>query len=157
MRSGVEAFAADVEKVCYLFQAASKRSNSTFAAELDSQQTAAMADLVLDRLDELMKQHSGAAGPVQATTPGKKLKKKVGAESPDGSGDGSQDDKQVDIVEDIERWAGWLLPYKHTMSIHVLLFCQSLTHSAFTQLRSSAMWRHCDVRQEMQYCSVTTF
>lgn len=103
MQSGVEAFAADVEKVCYLFQAASKRSNSTFAGELDSQQTAAMADLVMDRLDELMKQHSGAVGPVQATTPGKKLKKKTGTESPDGSGDGSQDDKQIDIVEDIER------------------------------------------------------
>lgn len=103
MQQGVEAFAADVEKVCYLYQAASKRSHSTFAAELGSQQAAAMADLVLDRMAELMSQRSGVAGTEQAPTPENKLKKKTGEESPDSPEDGAQDDKQINIVEDIER------------------------------------------------------
>ena len=103
MQDGVKAFAADVDKVCYLYQAASRRSNSTFAAELESQQAAAMADLVLDRMAELMSQHAVAAGPPQAPTPGRKLKKKTGVESADSPEKVGQEDKEVNIVEDIER------------------------------------------------------
>lgn len=103
MQQGVAAFAADVEKVCYLYQAASKRSNSTFAAELGSQQAAAMADLVLDRMEVLMSQHSSAAGTVQPPTPGNKLKKKTGVEASDSPEEEVQEDKQVNIVEDIGR------------------------------------------------------
>lgn len=99
MAQGVEAFAADVNAVCELFCAASRRSNSSFAAELHSKHAAAVADLVTDRMTKLMSQHSGTAVPDQAPTPGKRLKKQSDIESP-----GSPDDyKQVNIVEDLER------------------------------------------------------
>ena len=103
MQDGMKAFAADVDKVCYIYLAASKRSNSTFAAELESQQAAAMADLVLDRMAELMSQHKGVAGPIQAPTPGRKLKKKMALESAESPEDVEQEEKEVDIVQDIER------------------------------------------------------
>lgn len=102
---GVEAFAANVQSVCDLFRAASRRSNSSFASELVSKGVPAMADLISARIDKLMSQHHGLAVPDQAPTPGKKLKKGGSAESSPGSSHqlGSRDEKAVNIVEDLAR------------------------------------------------------
>ena len=99
MAQGVEAFAADVQAVCELFRTASRRNNSSFAAQLHSKHAAAVADLVTDRLTKLMSQHSGVAAPDQAPTPGKRLKKQSDADSPDSP----DNDKHVNIIEDLER------------------------------------------------------
>ena len=103
---GVEAFAANVQSVCDLFRAASRRSNSSFASELVSKGVPAMADLISARMDKLMSQHQGLAVPDQAPTPGKKLKKGSSAEpSPGGSHEPtSSDEKAVNIVEDLARY-----------------------------------------------------
>lgn len=95
----MEAFAADVQSVCALFRAATRRSNSVFAAELNSKNASAMADLVSQRMDKLMSQHHGLALPDQAPTPGKKLKKGSSAESSPAS----SSEKEVNIVEDLAR------------------------------------------------------
>ncbi len=102
---GIEAFSSDVQSVCDLFQAASRRSNSVFAAELNSKHASTMADLVSQRMEKLMSQHQGLALPDQAPTPGKKLKKGSSAESSPGSsgGPGSSNEKNVNIVEDLAR------------------------------------------------------
>ena len=88
-----------MQSVCALFRAATRRSNSVFAAELNSKNASAMADLVSQRMDKLMSQHHGLALPDQAPTPGKKLKKGSSAESSPAS----SNEKEVNIVEDLAR------------------------------------------------------
>lgn len=102
----VEAFAANVQSVCDLFRAASRRSNSSFASELMSKGAPAMADLISACMDKLMRQHHGLAVPDQAPTPGKKLKKGSNTESSPGSSHdpASSDEKAVNIVEDLARY-----------------------------------------------------
>ena len=104
---GVNAFAADVQSVCDLFQAASRRSNSTFAGELNTKNASAMADLVSLRMEKLLSQHHGLAVPDQAPTPGKKLKKGSSAESSPGTSSepGSSNEKNINIVEDLARYS----------------------------------------------------
>lgn len=94
-----------MRSVCDLFQAASRRSNSIFAAELNSKNAPAVADLILHRMDKLMRQHHGLVLPDQAPTPGKKLKKGSSAESSPGSlsEPRGSNEKSVNIVEDLAR------------------------------------------------------
>ena len=101
----MEAFASDVQSVCDLFRASSRRSNSEFAAELNAKQAAAMADLVSHRMHKLLSQHHGLVVPDQAPTPVKKLKKGGSNETSPGSSSepGSSDDKNGNIVEDLAR------------------------------------------------------
>ena len=101
----MEAFASDVQAVCDLFQAASRRSNSAFGAELNAKQASAMADLVSECMQKLMRQHHGLAEPDQAPTPAKKLKKGGSTETSPGSSSepGSSQDKSSNIVEDLAR------------------------------------------------------
>ena len=117
---GVEAFAANVQSVCDLFRAASKRSNSSFASELVSKGVSAMADLISARMDKLMSQHHGLAVPDQAPTPGKKLKKGSNAESLPGSSQepASSDEKAVNIVEDLARYC-MSPPKTRPLQLHV--------------------------------------
>ncbi len=104
---GVDAFAADVQSVCDLFRAASRRSNSSFAGELNTKNASAMADLVSLRMEKLLSQHHGLAVPDQAPTPGKKLKKGSSAESSPGTSTepGSSNEKTVNIIEDLARYS----------------------------------------------------
>jgi len=103
---GINAFAADVQSVCDLFRAASRRSNSSFAGELNTKNASAMADLVSLRMEKLLSQHHGLAVPDQAPTPGKKLKKGSSAESSPGSSSepGSSNEKNINIIEDLARY-----------------------------------------------------
>lgn len=124
---GVDAFAADVQSVCDLFRAASRRSNSTFAGDLNTKNASAMADLVSLRMEKLLSQHHGLAVPDQAPTPGKKLKKGSSAESSPGSSSepGSSNEKNVNIVEDLARpfapWEGCCVCWEDEDRKHILL------------------------------------
>lgn len=110
---GVDVFAADVQSVCDLFRAASRRSNSTFAGELNTKNASAMADLVSLRMEKLLSQHHGLAVPDQAPTPGKKLKKGSSAQlSPGTSSEpGSSNEKNINIIEDLARYGIHLNTY----------------------------------------------
>ncbi|KAL0039732.1 hypothetical protein WJX77_006357 [Trebouxia sp. C0004] len=124
---GIDAFAADVQSVCDLFRAASRRSNSTFAGELNTKNASAMADLVSFSMDKLLSQHHGLAVPDQAPTPGKKLKKGSSAESSPGmsSEPGSSNENNVNIVEDLARpfapWEGCCVCWEDEDRKHILL------------------------------------
>ena len=123
---GVDAFAADVQSVCDLFRAASRRSNSTFAGELNTKNASAMADLVSLRMEKLLSQHHGLAVPDQAPTPGKKLKKGSSAESSPGTSSepGSSNEKNINIIEDLARYSTHLRRY-NSRQLHCCPWCTS--------------------------------
>lgn len=125
---GVDAFAADVQSVCDLFRAASRRSNSSFAGELNNKNASAMANLVSLRMEKLLSQHHGLSVPDQAPTPGKKLKKGSSAESSPGTSSepGSSNEKNVNIVEDLARYSIHLNTYK-SRQLHCCPVCISCT------------------------------